>query len=144
MKFVSHSPEETARFAEEFAKTIEETTVILLLGDLGAGKTCFVNGILSGLGFLEGGCSPTFTIVNEYPTDPPINHFDLYRIGSEEELWDMGFSEYLDSGRINLIEWPKVAESILRHYPRIQIEICQTDKENERIITVEKLLPAGC
>ena len=68
--------------AAEIAKTLKENDVILMFGDLGAGKTCFTNGILYGLDFLEGGSSPTFTIVNEYPTTPKINHFDLYRLQS--------------------------------------------------------------
>ena len=73
MEFISRSYEETTRFAKEFATTLKGNELILLEGDLGAGKTCFVNGILSGLGFPSGGCSPTFTLVNEYPTTPPIN-----------------------------------------------------------------------
>lgn len=144
MRYVSHSYEDTIRFAETFAKKLEKNTIILLLGDLGAGKTCFVNGLLSGLGFAPGGCSPTFTIVNEYPSQPPVNHFDLYRIGSEEELYEMGFPEYLDNGRITVIEWPQIAAPILQKFPRIQIEIRQTDQENERIITIEHLYPSGC
>lgn len=137
MEFVSRSYEETARFAEDYAKKLKGNELILLEGDLGAGKTCFVNGILSGLGFSAGGCSPTFTLVNEYPTNPPINHFDLYRIGSEDELYEMGFTEYLESGRINIIEWPQIAYEILADYKRIRIQIQHTDTENERIITIE-------
>ncbi len=137
MEFVSHSYEETTRFAEEYAKKLQGNELILLEGDLGAGKTCFVNGILSGLGFSSGGCSPTFTLVNEYPTNPPINHFDLYRIGSEDELYEMGFLEYLDSGRVNIIEWPQIAHDILQNFPWTRIQIQHTDTENERIITIE-------
>lgn len=139
MNFVSHSYEETTRLAETFAKNLKGNELILLEGDLGAGKTCFVNGILSGLGFSAGGCSPTFTLVNEYPTNPPINHFDLYRIGSEDELYEMGFTEYLESGRVNIIEWPQIAYEILKDYPRTRIQIQHTDTENERIITIETL-----
>ncbi len=137
MEFVSHSYEETTRFAEEYAKKLQGNELILLEGDLGAGKTCFVNGILSGLGFSSGGCSPTFTLVNEYPTNPPINHFDLYRIGSEDGLYEMGFLEYLDSGRVNIIEWPQIAHDILQNFPGTRIQIQHTDTENERIITIE-------
>lgn len=139
MNFVSHSYEETTRFAEEYAKKLQGNEIILLEGDLGAGKTCFVNGLLSGLGFTSGGCSPTFTLVNEYPTTPPMNHFDLYRIGSEDELYEMGFTEYLESNRINIIEWPQIAYEILEDYPRTRIVIEHTENENERIITIEKL-----
>ena len=139
MEVYTHSYEETIQFAAEFSKSLKPNQIILLEGDLGAGKTCFVNGILSGLGFSSGGCSPTFTLVNEYPTTPPINHFDLYRIGSEDELYDMGFTEYLESGKINIIEWPQIAYAILESYPLIQIQIQHTETENERIITIENL-----
>lgn len=139
MEYISHSYEETTRFAQEFAKSLKGSELILLEGDLGAGKTCFVNGILSGLDFLSGGCSPTFTLVNEYPTNPPINHFDLYRITSEDELYEMGFTEYLDSGKINIIEWPQIATDILKDYKKTRITIQHTDTENERIITIEQL-----
>lgn len=139
MEYVTHSYEETISFAENFAKNLQGNELILLVGDLGAGKTCFVNGLLLGLGFSAGGCSPTFTLVNEYPTNPPINHFDLYRIGSEDELYDMGFLEYLDSPKINIIEWPQIAKDILEQFPRTKISIRHTDNENERIITIERL-----
>ena len=139
MEFHSHSYEETTNFAQEFAKKLTPNQIILLEGDLGAGKTCFVNGMLSGLGFSQGGCSPTFTLVNEYPTNPPINHFDLYRITSEDELYEMGFTEYLDSNRINVIEWPQIASGILEDYRKTRISIQHTNIENERIITIEEL-----
>ncbi len=147
MIFHSHSYEETTKFAETFAQNLgtkPEYEILLLEGDLGAGKTCFVNGLLYGLQFTSGGCSPTFTLVNEYPTNPPINHFDLYRIGSEDELYEMGFTEYLESGAINIIEWPQIAESILRDYTRTIIRILHTENENERIITIETIYPSCC
>ncbi len=139
MEICTHSYEETIGFATEFAKSLKPGQIILLLGDLGAGKTTFVNGLLFGLGFSSGGCSPTFTLVNEYPTNPPINHFDLYRISSEDELFEMGFTEYLESGRVNIIEWPQIAADILKDYPVTQITISHTDREDERIITIEEL-----
>lgn len=144
MTFTSYSYEETLHFAKEFSKQLQPHDIILLEGDLGAGKTCFVNGLLSGLGFSAGGCSPTFTLVNEYPAKLPINHFDLYRIQSEDELYEMGFLEYLDSGRVNIIEWPQIAENILKDFPRLLIKIQHTENENERIITIEKLHENSC
>ncbi len=139
MEVYTHSYEETIRFATEFSKSLKPNQIILLEGDLGAGKTTFVNGLLTGLGFSSGGCSPTFTLVNEYPTNPPINHFDLYRISSEDELYEMGFTEYLESGRVNIIEWPQVAADILKDYPVTRLVISHTDQEDERIITIEEL-----
>ncbi|MBR5239298.1 MAG: tRNA (adenosine(37)-N6)-threonylcarbamoyltransferase complex ATPase subunit type 1 TsaE [Clostridia bacterium] len=139
MQVYTHSYEETVQFAAEFSKSLKPGQIILLEGDLGAGKTSFVNGLLFALGFSTGGCSPTFTLVNEYPTNPPINHFDLYRISSEDELYEMGFSEYLESGRVNIIEWPQVAADILKDYPVTRLMIQHTDREDERIITIEEL-----
>ena len=139
MQVCTHSYEETIQFAAEFAKSLKPRQIILLEGDLGAGKTTFVNGLLFGLGFSAGGCSPTFTLVNEYPTNPPINHFDLYRISSEDELFVMGFTEYLESGKVNIIEWPQVAADILKEYPVTRLTISHTDREDERIITIEEL-----
>ena len=136
MEKISDSYEATIKIAKEFAKNLKPNDIVLLYGDLGAGKTCFVNGILEGLGFFEGGSSPTFTIVNEYPLNPPVNHFDLYRIKNEEELYEIGFCEYLDSGRISLIEWPDNAKGILSDYAVIKLEIELTDKENERVIKI--------
>ena len=139
MQVYTHSYEETLQFAAEFSKTLKPSQIILLEGDLGAGKTSFVNGLLFALGFSSGGCSPTFTLVNEYPTNPPINHFDLYRITSEDELYEMGFIEYLESGRVNIIEWPQVAAEILKDYSVTRLMIQHTDREDERIITIEEL-----
>ena len=100
---------ETEKLGNLLGKLAQSGDVFCFTGDLGAGKTCFTNGLLYGLGFFEGGSSPTFTIVNEYPTNPKINHFDLYRIKSEDELFDMGFADYFDKGGICIIEWPQIA-----------------------------------
>ena len=132
----SKSYEATIEIAKEFSKTLKPNDIILMYGDLGAGKTCFAGGILEGLGFLEGASSPTFTIVNEYPSNPPVNHFDLYRIKNADELFEIGFCEYLESGRICLIEWPDRAKEILSDYNVIKVEISQTDNEDERIIRI--------
>jgi tRNA threonylcarbamoyladenosine biosynthesis protein TsaE len=136
----SKSYMETARIAAEFAQNLRVGDIVLLRGGLGAGKTCFVNGILDGLGFSEGGCSPTFTIVNQYPSVPSVNHFDLYRIESAEQLYDIGFSEYLDNGGITVIEWPEIAGEILAGYKVINVRISMGENEDERII---KIGPAG-
>ena len=132
-----NSAEETEQFGADLFKSLTSKCLIYLYGDLGAGKTCFVNGILNGLGFKSGGSSPTFTIVNEYPSNPPINHFDLYRIKNEDELFEIGFVEYLESGRINIIEWSENAQEILKNYPTIKVDIAQTEIEDERIINIE-------
>ena len=138
MIYKTNSYEETQNTAKDIARTLEENDVVLLYGDLGAGKTCFTNGLLYGMGFFEGGSSPTFTIVNEYPTNPKINHFDLYRITSEDELFDMGFADYFDKGDVCIIEWPQIAGDFLEKRKTVSITINFTDVDDEREITVER------
>lgn len=104
-EFVSHSAEETVRFAEEFAKKLDAGAVILYTGDLGAGKTTFTKGIASALEITETVTSPTFALVNEYYGKLPLFHFDLYRINSVDDLYAIGFFDYLDRGGIIAAEW---------------------------------------
>ncbi len=136
--YITKSYEDTYKLAGEFVKTLKTNDIVLMYGDLGAGKTCFTNGMLYGLGFNEGGSSPTFTIVNQYPSNPKINHFDLYRVMSEDELYEMGFSEYLSDGSINVIEWPENAFSLLDDYDVIKVRIEYGEIDDERIITIER------
>lgn len=137
-KYITKAYEETQEIAKKFAKTLKPDDVIILFGDLGAGKTCFTNGILYGLGFLSGGSSPTFTIVNEYPTTPVINHFDLYRLTSEDDLFDMGFADYFDKGRITIVEWPQIAGEFLEKRKTVTVSINFTENDDEREITIER------
>lgn len=136
--YKTNSYEETQDAAKALARTLVPNDVILLYGDLGAGKTCFTNGILYGLGFSLGGSSPTFTVVNEYPTAPPVNHFDLYRLKSEEELFDMGFAEYFDRGAVSIIEWPDIAEEFLKKRKTVTVSIKFTKNDDEREIIIER------
>ena len=87
--------------------------VIALYGELGSGKTCFVQGIASGLGIARLVTSPTFTLLNEYNGSRPLYHFDLYRITGGGDLLNMGFKEYCETGGIVAIEWAEHAESVL-------------------------------
>jgi len=137
-KFITKSYNETQKIAKSFAESLKADDVIILFGDLGAGKTCFTNGILYGLGFLEGGSSPTFTIVNEYPTTPIINHFDLYRLTTEDELFDMGFADYFDKGRISIVEWPQIAGEFLEKRKTVTVKINFTQNDGEREIIIER------
>ena len=136
--YTTKSYEDTCKLAGEFVKSLKENDIVLMYGELGAGKTCFTNGMLYGLGFSEGGSSPTFTIVNQYPSEPKINHFDLYRVTSEDELYDIGFNEYLSDGSINIIEWPQKAFSLLDGYNTIKVTINYTENDDERIIKIER------
>lgn len=110
-KYISNSVEDTNKIAEEFARTIEPGQIVLLVGDLGAGKTAFVKGVVKALhGDPDQVTSPTFTIVNEYSLDDfPIYHFDLYRLENPNELYNIGFEEYFYGSGVCFIEWPERA-----------------------------------
>lgn len=107
LTYRTDSPEETRRLGKDLARLLEPGMVILLEGDLGAGKTALAGGILKGLGIEDYVTSPTFTLVNEYYSDFSIAHFDLYRLDDPDQLFDIGFDEYLDGEWLVLIEWPE-------------------------------------
>jgi tRNA threonylcarbamoyladenosine biosynthesis protein TsaE len=111
---VSHSVEETIRIAEEFAGTVKPGQVILLEGDLGAGKTHFVKGFVRAFALdPDVVSSPTFTIINEYEGTIPVYHFDFYRIENIEEALEIGTEEYLYGTGVCIIEWPSRVQEIL-------------------------------
>lgn len=132
MKFSSEN--ETLEWAKEFAKSLKPGDMVAMYGNLGAGKTVISRGICAGLGFEGTVCSPTYTILHEYPNDPPIFHFDLYRLEDGADINEVGMdSDYLANG-ISLIEWPEriVDDTGITHV--IKIEILS---ETEREITLE-------
>ena len=94
--YISHSEKETEKIGEEFASKVGEGTVLAMYGDLGAGKTAFVRGLARGMGLSSRVSSPTFTIVNEYCGDRELIHFDMYRLSSADELFDIGCGLELD------------------------------------------------
>ena len=123
MEFESNSYEETQKFAEKFSKTLKAGDVLCMYGDLGVGKTAFVQGLAKGLGIDVPITSPTFTIVNEYSGRLPLYHFDVYRIGDIEEMDEVGFEEYVMGDGVSLIEWANLIEEILpEHYRQVTIE----------------------
>lgn len=100
------SPTETDAVGREIAATLHPGAVVALAGDLGAGKTCLVQGILAGLGAAEPVASPTFTILHEYTTGRlPVYHFDLYRLNHPEEVLELGWEDYLDRSGVVIVEW---------------------------------------
>lgn len=112
-EFISHSENDTIKFADNFASKLNENSIIVLSGDLGSGKTKFTEGILKHFGLEEEISSPTFTIVNEYDAkDLKIYHFDLYRLSDIDEFYAMGGEEYLQNG-ICIFEWGEMIEDIL-------------------------------
>ena len=106
MEFITNSPSETEAVGAALARALKPGTVIAYRGDLGAGKTAFTRGLARGLGVKEAVTSPTYTIVNEYLGGRiPLFHFDMYRLGSEDELFDIGWEDYLERGGICAVEW---------------------------------------
>ena len=129
------SEEETLAWAEEFGESLKSGDMVALYGNLGAGKTVISRGICKGLGFEGSVCSPTYTILHEYPNTPPLYHFDLYRLEPGAELYEVGFDhDYLSKG-VTLIEWPERLENQTEDVTHIiNIEIIS---ENERQVTLE-------
>lgn len=134
--YISHSYEDTLKIGEGLAKRLKGTEVIALFGGLGMGKTALTTGIARGLGSNDSVSSPTFALVNEYHGKYNVYHFDMYRISSWDDLYSIGFFDYLDTG-VLVIEWSENIENALPpEYIRITME--KGDDENERIITVEE------
>jgi len=103
---ISNSVEETIAFAREWSRSLQLNDVVGLVGDLGAGKTQFVKGLLQGLGSVEEATSPTFTLIHEYRGGRlPLYHFDFYRLRERSEIDEIGFDEYLHDGGVAVIEW---------------------------------------
>lgn len=114
-KHTTRSPEETQRLAAEIASTLKPGSVLALMGDLGAGKTCFVQGLAKALKVPKNFYvnSPTFTILNIYKGSMPVYHYDFYRLGSEAEALDLGLDEYLFGDGLCVIEWAEKFPKIL-------------------------------
>lgn len=113
MIYKSFSYEDTINIGESFGKSLKPGDVVALNGDLGVGKTQFVRGILNAFSFNETVTSPTYTIVNEYDADVLVYHFDVYRISSGSEMFDIGFDEYLSDDAISIIEWADNIKDVL-------------------------------
>jgi tRNA threonylcarbamoyladenosine biosynthesis protein TsaE len=140
MIFSSQSPEDTFSFGREFAERLIPGDVIGLAGELGSGKTQFVKGICSYFNIQDIVNSPTFIIVNNYEgkykgREITINHFDLYRLKTTEELKNIGFENFLESNSLNLIEWYGISESIIGNKLR-KVNLYHGKTENERMIEI--------
>ena len=128
--------EETEACGRTLAESLRPGDVVALYGDLGAGKTAFVRGLAQGLGITESVSSPTFTIVNEYPGKTPLFHFDMYRLQGEEELFDIGWEDYLDRGGICALEWSERVEGAIGP-DALRVTIRRLD-DTRREITVSR------
>ena len=133
MEFITHSPEETERVGQALGQVLTPGTVLAYTGDLGAGKTAFTRGLARGLGATEQVTSPTYTIVNEYLSGRiPLFHFDMYRLTSAEDLWDIGWEDYLERGGVCAVEWSENVEEALSGAVRVCVE--KTGENTRRII----------
>ena len=135
MEFITHSPSETEALGQKLGRLLPAGTVIAYRGDLGAGKTAFTRGLARGLGYKEPVTSPTYTIVNEYLGGRlPLFHFDMYRLNSSDDLWDIGWEDYLERGGICAVEWSENVADALEDAITVCIE---KTGENSRRITLE-------
>ena len=112
-EIITNSPSETKSFAADLAKKLQPGSVLALYGDLGSGKTCFVQGLAEAFEVEEIVNSPTYTIINEYHGRLRLNHVDLYRLKSEADVLPLGLDELLEGNGITLIEWPERISSLL-------------------------------
>ena len=137
MQITTHSADETQALGQRLAKRLLPGDVIAYFGDLGAGKTALTRGIAQGLGVIDLVTSPTYTIVNEYLTGRiPLFHFDMYRLGSSDELFDIGWEDYLARGGVCAVEWSENVEDALRDAIHITIEKDPLEPDTRRI-TIE-------
>jgi tRNA threonylcarbamoyladenosine biosynthesis protein TsaE len=105
MTVITNIEDETIREGEKLGRKLKPGAIVALYGELGAGKTAFTRGLATGLGIEVSVSSPTFTIVNEYPGKIPLFHFDMYRLESDTELFDIGWDDYHDRGGVCAVEW---------------------------------------
>ncbi|NLM84246.1 MAG: tRNA (adenosine(37)-N6)-threonylcarbamoyltransferase complex ATPase subunit type 1 TsaE [Clostridiales bacterium] len=132
MTIFSHSEKETEEAGRRLAERLGPGAVVALCGDLGAGKTAFVRGMAEGLGIRARVSSPTFTIVNEYPGRVPLFHFDMYRLSGEDELYEIGWDEYLERGGVIAVEWSEIVPNAFPENT-VRVTIARTDDGGRRI-----------
>ena len=135
MTYTTHSPAETEAIGAALGQQLKAGAVLAYRGDLGAGKTAFTRGLARGLGCSEMVTSPTYTIVNEYLGGRlPLFHFDMYRLKSSDDLWDIGWEDYLERGGICAVEWSENVDDAMEDAIYITIEKLG---EESRCITIE-------
>ena len=135
MEVLTYSPEQTEKVGAALGKILPAGTILAYRGDLGAGKTAFTRGLARGLGYAEPVTSPTYTIVNEYLGGRlPLFHFDMYRLASSDDLWDIGWEDYLERGGICAVEWSENVDDAMEQAIYVTIEKLG---EDTRRITIE-------
>ena len=134
-EFISHSQLETEALGRKLAEKLPGGAVVAMYGDLGAGKTAFVRGMAQGMGLSCRVSSPTFTIVNEYLGERELIHFDMYRLSSADELFDIGWEDYLSRGAVCAVEWSEnVQDAFFGDEVVVRIEKLN---DTDRKITIE-------
>ena len=138
-EYITHSEQETEELGARLSSELPGGTVVAMVGELGAGKTAFVRGMARGMGLDCRVSSPTFTIVNEYLGERELIHFDMYRLSSADELFDIGWEDYLARGAVCAVEWSEnVSDAFFGDEITVRIE---KSGENERVITIEEGSP---
>ena len=130
---------ETEKLGRSLAAKLRPGDVVLLYGELGAGKTAFARGVARGLGVQGPVASPTFTLLRMYEAAAPLRHFDLYRLAGEDDFFAAGLEEHLGGDVVALVEWPERCEGALPK-ARLEVRVAYGEAENERRITIT---PAG-
>ena len=135
MEFITTTPEQTEAVGAALASCLRPGDVIAYVGGLGAGKTAFTRGLARGLGITESVTSPTYTIVNEYLSGSmPLFHFDMYRLGCADDLFDIGWDDYLERGGVCAVEWSENVRDAMENAIWVRIE--RMDDQTRRI-TIE-------
>lgn len=137
MEYCSNSEQETEALGKRLGERLKPGTVIAYTGDLGAGKTAFTRGLARGLGISGQVTSPTFTIVNEYEGGRlPLFHFDMYRLGSADELFDIGWEDYLARNGVCAVEWSENVDEALEE-DTIRVDIRRGESDHQRVISIQ-------
>ena len=137
MEWITNCEKETEQLGERLGAALKPGSVIAYTGDLGAGKTAFTRGLAKGLQVPERVTSPTFNIVNEYEGGRlPLFHFDMYRLGGSDELFDIGWEDYLARNGVWAVEWSENVEDALEE-GTIRIDIRRGENDNQRRISIE-------
>ena len=136
MEFYTSSPQETEDLGRRLGLQLHPGAGVAYYGDLGAGKTAFTRGLARGLGIEDAVTSPTYTIVNEYPGKIPLFHFDMYRLSSSEDLFDIGWEDYLARGGVIAVEWSERVEDVLEDALKVVIHR-DSECDDGRRITIE-------
>lgn len=135
-EFITNSVEETIELGEKLGRMLKGGTVVAFFGGLGMGKTAFTRGLAKALCVKEEVSSPTFAIVNDYGGNPPLYHFDMYRVETWDDLYSSGFFDFYEAGGILAVEWSENIENALPENT-IRISVERGEHDNQRIITID-------